>query len=160
MATVINLPGTQIEILNPDFPRGKIRHALFDFDGTLSLVREGWQDVMVPMMFEYLSDVAREESPQQIMLTIRDFVTRLTGKQTIYQMIELADQIKRRGARPWSHWNTSTSVFVVLESALPTESRGLNQRISTRALYSFRLGGTARQSSWQRRSPLSCQWDG
>ena len=28
--------------------RADIRHALFDFDGTLSLIREGWQQVMIP----------------------------------------------------------------------------------------------------------------
>lgn len=100
MTKAINLPGTRIEILNPEVSRGKIRHALFDFDGTLSLVREGWQDVMVPMMFEYISEVAKDESTEEVMHTIRDFVTRLTGKQTIYQMFELADQIKKRGGTP------------------------------------------------------------
>ena len=28
-----------IEVLRPDFPRGEFRAALFDFDGTLSLLR-------------------------------------------------------------------------------------------------------------------------
>ena len=35
---------------SPGFaPRPQISHVLFDFDGTLSLIREGWPDVMVPM---------------------------------------------------------------------------------------------------------------
>jgi phosphoglycolate phosphatase-like HAD superfamily hydrolase len=100
MVGAIGLPGTSVEILNPAVPIGRIRHAIFDFDGTISLVREGWQDVMVPMMLEYLTAAAPEEDPESIALTVRDFVTRLTGKQTIYQMIELADQIKRRGGSP------------------------------------------------------------
>ena len=41
-----------IEIINPNIIRGRIRHALFDFDGTLSLIREGWQDVMIPQMVD------------------------------------------------------------------------------------------------------------
>ena len=39
-----------MEIVNPDIERGRIRSVLFDFDGTLSLIREGWQQVMGPMM--------------------------------------------------------------------------------------------------------------
>jgi phosphoglycolate phosphatase-like HAD superfamily hydrolase len=43
-----------IEIIHPDIERGRIRSVLFDFDGTLSLIREGWQQVMIPMMVEVL----------------------------------------------------------------------------------------------------------
>ena len=35
-------------------PRPEISHVVFDFDGTLSLVRQGWPDVMVPMFAEML----------------------------------------------------------------------------------------------------------
>ena len=92
--------GQAIEILNPDVVRGQVRHVLFDFDGTLSLVREGWHDVMVPMMLEHLAEAATGESDEELRLTVLEYVTRLTGKQTIYQMIELADQIKKRGGTP------------------------------------------------------------
>jgi len=30
-----------IEIINPNITRGKIKFAIFDFDGTISLIREG-----------------------------------------------------------------------------------------------------------------------
>jgi phosphoglycolate phosphatase len=30
-------------------PRPRISHVLFDFDGTLSLIRQGWPEVMMPM---------------------------------------------------------------------------------------------------------------
>ena len=33
---------------------GQIRHALFDFDGTLSVMREGWEGVMGPLMIEMI----------------------------------------------------------------------------------------------------------
>lgn len=91
------LPDTQIEIINPSVSRGQIRYALFDFDGTLSLIREGWQDVMVPMMVEKLVATQCGESPEKLELLVREYVTRLTGKQTIYQMIELKSQIEQRG---------------------------------------------------------------
>src|SRR5881392_3699683 len=86
------LPGTQIEVLNPQVRRGRIRSALFDFDGTLSLIREGWQQVMVPMMVEVLKETpgGRHEDDAGLATHVREFVDRLTGKQTIYQMIQLA----------------------------------------------------------------------
>ncbi len=89
-----------IEILNPDLARGRIRYALFDFDGTLSLIREGWQDVMVPMMVDLLLETPEHEDEATVEAVVRDYVTRLTGKQTIYQMIQLADEIRNRGGRP------------------------------------------------------------
>ena len=44
------LPGTSIEVIRRPANIGNYRHVLFDFDGTLSLIREGWPDVMVPIM--------------------------------------------------------------------------------------------------------------
>ena len=35
-------------------PRPGVSHVLFDFDGTLSLIREGWPEVMLPMFEEML----------------------------------------------------------------------------------------------------------
>ena len=96
---MVFLPDTQIEIIEPTFARGRIRHALFDFDGTLSLIREGWQGVMVPMMVELLRETPRAESEAALCTVVRDYVVRLTGKQTIYQMIQLAEEVDRRGGR-------------------------------------------------------------
>ena len=74
--------------------------ALFDFDGTLSLVRSGWVDVMIPMMVEVLVDLKTGESEEQLTAVVEEYVGRLTGKETIYQMIEFADQITKRGGTP------------------------------------------------------------
>jgi phosphoglycolate phosphatase len=41
-------------------PRPRISHVLFDFDGTLSLIRQGWPEVMVPMFVEMLPRVPGE----------------------------------------------------------------------------------------------------
>ncbi|MCX7671641.1 MAG: HAD family hydrolase [Anaerolineae bacterium] len=89
-----------IEIIHPDIVRGRIRHALFDFDGTLSLIREGWQGVMIPLMVEWLLETPNHESEAELTALVTDFVTRLTGKQTIYQMIQLAEEVAKRGGTP------------------------------------------------------------
>jgi len=89
-----------LEIANPNAPRGRIRFALFDFDGTLSLIREGWQGVMVPYFVEEILRTPQHESPEEVEAVVRDFVERLTGKQTIYQCFQLAEEIKKRGGAP------------------------------------------------------------
>ena len=45
-------PAGTLELLRPNLPRGRFRAALFDFDGTLSLLREGWPRVMTALMRE------------------------------------------------------------------------------------------------------------
>lgn len=80
-------------------PRPNISHVLFDFDGTLSIIREGWPDIMVPMFVEMLPALPGEPEVARQQLC-RDDIMRLNGKQTIYQMIQLADRIKERGGNP------------------------------------------------------------
>lgn len=94
------LPGTNVEILRDLTGLRPPEHVLFDFDGTLSLIREGWMDVMVPMMVEVLLATGTGESPQELAALAGGFVAELTGKQTIYQMIRLAEEVQRRGGEP------------------------------------------------------------
>jgi phosphoglycolate phosphatase len=94
------LPGTSVEIVREVTLIAPPRFAVFDFDGTLSLVREGWPDVMIPMMVEELTATGTNESPVDLTKFVRNFVMQLNGKQTIYQMIRLADEIKARGGSP------------------------------------------------------------
>ena len=80
-------------------PRPDISCVLFDFDGTLSLIRSGWIEVMLPMFLELLPvnpGVAREADRQML----RDDIMELNGKQTVYQMIRLTERIAERGGRP------------------------------------------------------------
>ena len=100
-AATVRLPGTSIELVRPRTPGRPPKHALFDFDGTLSLIREGWMEIMVPQLAEHLLPYAgKGETPESITRLVRNFVTELTGKQTIYQMIRLAEEIRRRGGTP------------------------------------------------------------
>lgn len=88
------------EVLRPTLQRGGFRFALFDFDGTLSLLREGWPQVMFPMMVEVLRQTDTSESDEDLNRVVEDFVMRLNGRQTIYQMIQLAEEVKKRGGSP------------------------------------------------------------
>ena len=93
------LPNTQVEIIN-QVPQGTIRHALWDFDGTISLIRQGWQEVMIPLMVGWLMETPDHESSKEIEWKVGDLVARTTGKQTIYQMIALREMVAERGGQP------------------------------------------------------------
>jgi phosphoglycolate phosphatase len=80
-------------------PRTDITHVLFDFDGTLSLIRQGWPEVMVPMFVEVIPRLPGE-TDQDVERMVFDDIMRLNGKQTIYQMIQLAERIEERGGQP------------------------------------------------------------
>jgi phosphoglycolate phosphatase-like HAD superfamily hydrolase len=90
----------EIEILNPKLPRGRFRSVLFDFDGTLSVIREGWPQVMIPMMVDVLRETGTTESAAELHSAVEEFVMRLNGRQTIYQMIQLAAVVRQRGGEP------------------------------------------------------------
>jgi phosphoglycolate phosphatase len=98
MGVLALTPG--LELLTPDLDASHTRVVLFDFDGTLSLVRSGWMNVMVPMMIEILATCGTGETEDELRLVVEDFVWRLTGQETVYQMIELADQVRKRGGTP------------------------------------------------------------
>jgi phosphoglycolate phosphatase len=85
-----------VELPAPLEPRPEISHVLFDFDGTLSLIRQGWPEVMVPMFVEAVPRLAGETDDQVEQLVLDD-IMRLNGKQTIYQMIQLVERIRERG---------------------------------------------------------------
>ena len=96
----IFLDNTSIEI-HREIQTGNIRHVVLDFDGTISLIRDGWQNVMVPMMVECLQqETDTSETQAQLEALVVEFVDRLTGKQTIYQMIQLSEEIEKRGGTP------------------------------------------------------------
>ena len=94
------LPDSGIEVIGDFMPRKPPAHVLFDFDGTLSVIRAGWPDIMVPMMVEFLQDTGTDESPDVLQQVCSKFVMELNGKQTIYQMIRLAEEIVLRGETP------------------------------------------------------------
>lgn len=60
------LPGTKIEIIREVDLQEKPKYAVFDFDGTVSLVREGWPDVMVPQFVAALKTTGTDESEEEL----------------------------------------------------------------------------------------------
>ncbi len=94
------LPGSQVEIIGHFNGCTPPRYAIFDFDGTLSLIREGWPEVMAPMMVEVLQATGTSESAEALGRLAKEFIMQLNGKQTIYQMIRLAEEVGKRGGIP------------------------------------------------------------
>lgn len=87
-----------IEIVKP-WSGYNIKYALFDFDGTISLIREGWQNIMIPYFCEVIRDTPTTETDEEIRECVTDFVDLLTGKQTIYQCIRLDEEVVKRGGK-------------------------------------------------------------
>ncbi len=121
------LPNSSIEVVRPDIPRGTVKHALFDFDGTLSLIREGWQKVMVGMMVDILMATPNHESREALTLVVREFVDRLTGKQTIYQMLQLAEEVRLRGQQPRDPLDYKRQYLDLLWEQIKDRVRGLKE---------------------------------
>src|SRR3954453_257900 len=90
----------QIEILRPDLPRGGYRAVLFDFDGTLSLLREGWPQIMVRLMVEALVRAESGETETELAVVAEEFVMALNGRPAIFQMARLVEEIRARGGTP------------------------------------------------------------
>ena len=89
------------EVLNPTVRRGPFRAALFDFDGTLSLIREGWPRVMVGMMVERLRGLNLAREPEdELWGLVERFVMELNGHPTVVQMARFADEVRARGGTP------------------------------------------------------------
>ncbi|HPU98691.1 MAG TPA: HAD hydrolase-like protein [Candidatus Hydrogenedentes bacterium] len=92
------LPGTEIEVVNPNLTLGQIRHALFDFDGTISLLREGWQNIMGPVCVEMIA--GDTEPTEDIREAVAKMIDETTGIQTIYQMERLVEMVRQWGRVP------------------------------------------------------------
>jgi phosphoglycolate phosphatase len=89
-----------IEIIRSNPAPGRLRHAVFDFDGTLSLIRAGWQTVMADMMVEILQGTPRGEPEAELRARTAEPIFGLAGRPTLVQMQWLADEVGRRGGAP------------------------------------------------------------
>jgi phosphoglycolate phosphatase len=96
---VVTQNGNLIEHIRPGASAAGAKVALFDFDGTISIIRSGWIDVMAPMMVEILLDLKTGEAQAELDSLVREFIWRTTGKETIYQMMDFADHVQKRGGQ-------------------------------------------------------------
>ena len=93
----MNLP-EGVTLLNPGVPRGSYRAAMFDFDGTLSLLREGWSRIMAELGRDLIRARNLPAPPDaELLPALEREVLMLSGKPSIFQMRRLADDVARRG---------------------------------------------------------------
>jgi rfaE bifunctional protein kinase chain/domain len=96
--------GAEIEIITEPLPILNIRHAIFDHDGTISTLREGWEKIMEPMMMKAIlgdqNGTADEKLFNRVKNRVREFIERTTGVQTISQMHGLVDIVREFGLVP------------------------------------------------------------
>jgi len=96
------------EIDNPSIFRnscrlpGNVKRVLFDFDGTISLLREGWQPIMRDLMIRFITGEKEieEEVLSRIMVEVDEFIAETTGLQTILQMEGLRKLVIEYGLVP------------------------------------------------------------
>lgn len=79
--------------------RPAIEYAVFDHDGTISVLREGWEEVMEECMLNAVTGGKELDSNliDRIRNSNRDFIVRSTGIQTINQMVMLVDIVRKWG---------------------------------------------------------------
>jgi len=98
------LEGSDIELCEEAIPFGRIKHAVFDADGTVSTLRQGWEQVMAPVMIEAVlgeryrtADVSLYEKVRRRVL---EYIDQSTGIQTILQMEALVEMVREFGFVP------------------------------------------------------------
>jgi sugar/nucleoside kinase (ribokinase family)/phosphoglycolate phosphatase-like HAD superfamily hydrolase len=96
--------GTSIEIVRDLGGERDIRCAIFDHDGTISTLRQGWEEVMEPMMVRAilgdLYDSADEGLYHRVVGRVRAFIDQTTGVQTLAQMQGLVRIVREMGFVP------------------------------------------------------------
>ena len=97
------LPDSNIEIINK-WHKPVISHAIFDHDGTISTLREGWEGIMEPVMIRaVLGEQYSVVSPsllQNVRSRVKEYIDKTTGIQTLVQMHGLIDIIREFGLVP------------------------------------------------------------
>lgn len=100
------VPGTEIEIIRERTSPMRVKHAIFDHDGTISVLRQGWEKIMEPMMMKaILGDKAATVSESfynKVKEESRTFIDKTTGIQTLVQMKGLVALVREYGCVPES----------------------------------------------------------
>ena len=88
-----------MEILHSlEINRPNLKAALFDFDGTTSTLRHGWEKIMEPLMLEMIAGPTLID--EELVKEVRNYIDQSTGIQTYYQMKWLAEAVKSHGRNP------------------------------------------------------------
>jgi len=78
--------------------KGKIRHVIFDNDGTISVLRQGWEKIMEDTMVKSICGDKYNDIDlvflKRIKKMVKNYIRKSTGVQTILQMEELVKLVK------------------------------------------------------------------
>lgn len=92
---------SEIEIVASDLTKAKIEHAIFDHDGTISTLRQGWETIMEPVMVRTILGESYqsvdEEIFQRVTNRVREYINQSTGIETIIQMEALVQMVREFG---------------------------------------------------------------
>jgi len=92
---------SEIEIITRWHRHPEIKHAIFDNDGTISTLREGWEQIMAPMMIKAILGDRYEDTDESGLIKVKsavdDLIDKTTGIQTLRQMVYLAGLVRDFG---------------------------------------------------------------
>jgi len=98
------LPDSEIEIIRQWKEKLNIKYAIFDHDGTISTLREGWERIMAPMMIKaVLGEKYKDagiEVYAKVETRVNEYIDKTTGIQTLVQMKGLVDIVREFGYVP------------------------------------------------------------
>lgn len=98
------LNDTLLEVVVPSQMSHFPTVAIFDHDGTISTLRQGWEVVMEQSMLAAITGDAYESLPNQRIQSLKEdiheFIDRTTGIQTIEQMYYLVELVHQYGYVP------------------------------------------------------------
>ena len=101
---------------------GQIKHAVFDHDGTISTLRQGWEDIMEPMMIKAVLgkhyETIDQASYNKVADQVRDYINKTTGIQTIFQMEGLVNLVREFGYVPENQVKDSFEYKEIYNDAL------------------------------------------
>jgi phosphoglycolate phosphatase len=127
MWEVVLLPSTVIEIIHPRQPI-HIQAVLFDYDGTLSLVRSGWRAFAIRFIVDTLAALTPAAERDQLHSLAIERVDALTGHPTATLMTWLGTEVVRRGGQPAAPEEYVTRAYAplwdVVEQRLAQVQRG------------------------------------
>jgi rfaE bifunctional protein kinase chain/domain len=97
---------TEIEVIGALPGGARITHAIFDNDGTISTLREGWEAIMEPVMISSILGEGWKTAEEKLFLRVqervREYIDKTTGVQTLVQMQGLVEMVREFGVVPAS----------------------------------------------------------
>jgi rfaE bifunctional protein kinase chain/domain len=125
---------SEIEVVG-ELPTGRgITHAIFDSDGTISTLREGWERIMEPMMVRAV--LGQEWKSAEVSLIekvrerVRDYIDTTTGVQTLVQMHGLVSIVKEFGVVPAAEIRDAAGYKTLYNEELVAMVRGRADKLA------------------------------